>query len=75
MLTALASSLAGGAVALAVSTLAHGPGNPTPEPGPPHDPQFVVLGKAYLPQLGKAYAAAWDEGAKELEAGRESPPR
>ena len=27
-------------------------------------------GKAYLPQLGKAYAAAWEEGAKQLEAGQ-----
>ena len=27
--------------------------------------------RAYLPQLGQAYAAAWEEGAKQLEAGRD----
>jgi len=26
-------------------------------------------GPAYLPQLGKAYAAAWDQGAKGLDSG------
>ena len=38
-------------------------------PVPPRDPHFVALGKAYLPELGAAYAAAWEEGAKQLEAG------
>ena len=28
------------------------------------------VGRAYLPGLGKAYAAAWEEGAKGLEAGQ-----
>ena len=28
------------------------------------------VGRAYLPGLGKAYAAAWEEGAKSLEAGQ-----
>lgn len=70
LLTVLLSSLVGAALAIAVSTWAQVPGKPTPNPGPPHDPRFIALGKAYLPQLGKAYAAAWEEGAKQLEAGK-----
>ena len=42
---------------------------PVPNPEQPQNPQFVAIGKAYLPQLGKAYAAAWEEGAKQLESG------
>jgi hypothetical protein len=67
--TVLASSLVGAALAIAVLTGIEDSRKPTPSPGPVHDPRFVALGKAYLPQLGKAYAAAWEEGAKQLEAG------
>jgi hypothetical protein len=67
LLTVAFSSLVGGAVAIGVSARLGGPSGP---PAPPHDPQFVPLGRAYLPGLGKAYAAAWEEGAKGLEAGQ-----
>jgi len=33
------------------------------------DSRFVALGRSYLPELGRAYAAAWEEGACALEAG------
>ncbi len=33
--------------------------------------RFVALGEVYLPQLGKAYAAAWEEGARQLDAGKD----
>jgi hypothetical protein len=39
-------------------------------PEPVLDSRFVTLGKTYLPELGKAYATAWNEGAKSLEAGQ-----
>jgi hypothetical protein len=70
VLTVLLSTLAGAALALAVSAWFRIPNKPAPNPGPPHDPRFITLGKAFLPQLGKAYAAAWEEGAKQLEAGQ-----
>ncbi len=69
-LTILVSSLAGAALTVAVFTWGRLPGTPVPNPGPPHDPRFVALGKAYLPQLGKAYATAWAEGANQLDAGK-----
>jgi hypothetical protein len=31
--------------------------------------RFIVLGQNYLPELGRAYAAAWNDGAGRLEAG------
>ena len=62
--------MAGAALAIAVTAWTKIPSKPAPNPGPPHDPRFVLLGTAYLPQLGKAYAAAWEEGAKQLEAGQ-----
>ena len=65
LLTVVGSSLAGAALAVAISSSLRAPANP----GPAHDPRFAELGKAYLPQLGKAYAAAWEEGARQLEAG------
>jgi hypothetical protein len=34
------------------------------------DARFTSLGHKYLPQLGQAYAKAWNEGAKSLEAGQ-----
>ena len=67
LLTAALSSLLGGAVAIGVSAWLGQPAGPPP---PPHDPNFVRVGRAYLPGLGKAYAAAWEEGAKSLEAGQ-----
>ncbi len=42
---------------------------PAPIP-PPYDARFAVMGKAYIPELAAAYAAAWDEGVKALEAGQ-----
>jgi hypothetical protein len=41
---------------------------PSPIP-PPYDPRFVVLGRSYHAQLGRAYATAWEDGAKALEVG------
>lgn len=67
LLTVAFSSLVSGAVAIGVSVRLGGPTGPPP---PPHDPHFVPLGRAYLPGLGKAYSAAWEEGAKGLEAGQ-----
>jgi hypothetical protein len=32
--------------------------------------RFMILGQSYLPELGRAYAAAWNEGAGCLEAGQ-----
>jgi hypothetical protein len=69
-LTVVASSLAGAVLTVAVSTWAQRLGESAPNPALPHDPKFVALGKDHLPQLGKAYAAAWEEGAKHLEAGK-----
>lgn len=37
---------------------------------PAVEPRFVALGKVYLPQLGKAYASAWVQGAGVLESGQ-----
>jgi hypothetical protein len=69
LVTAVVSCLVGAATAIAGSAwLAQSPAV-TPDPSPARDPRFVALGKAYLPQLGKAYAAAWEEGAKQLDAG------
>jgi hypothetical protein len=67
LLTVGLSSLVGGAVAIGVSGRL---GDPAGPPAPPQDAHFVKVGRAYLPGLGKAYAAAWEEGAKGLEAGQ-----
>lgn len=67
LLTVGLSSLLGGAVAIGVSLHLGAPGGP---PGPPQDPHFVPIGRAYLPELGRAYAAAWEEGAKGLDSGQ-----
>jgi hypothetical protein len=67
LLTIGLSSLVGGAVAIGVSVRLAEPAGP---PAPAKDPHFVKVGRAYLPDLGKAYAAAWEEGAKGLEAGQ-----
>ncbi|QEH38665.1 hypothetical protein OJF2_72710 [Aquisphaera giovannonii] len=34
------------------------------------DPRFVALGRSYIPELGKAYSSAWDDGATALESGQ-----
>lgn len=47
-----------------------GRGDSRPAPQPALDSRFVTLGQAYLPELGRAYATAWNEGAKALEAGQ-----
>jgi hypothetical protein len=60
------SSLLGAAVAIGIFIRFSEPAGPA---GPPSDPRFVPIGKAYLPALGKLYAAAWEEGAKSLDAG------
>jgi len=44
------------------------PSKPVPSPSYPHNAEFVAIGRSYLPQLGQAYSAAWEEGAKQLEA-------
>jgi hypothetical protein len=68
-LTVVLSSVVGGAVAIGIAARLH-PAGPSPGPQPPHDPQYVQVGRAYLPQLGKAYAQAWEEGAKSLDSGQ-----
>lgn len=65
--TVVFSGLVGGAVALGVAEWHARPAGP---PAPPHNPQFEKIGRAYLPGLAKAYAAAWEEGAKSLDAGQ-----
>jgi hypothetical protein len=41
-----------------------------PAPAPLIDKRFIPLGRSYLPELGKQYSAAWNEGAKALESGQ-----
>lgn len=67
ILTIVLSSLLGGAVATGIATSLDRPAGP---PQPAYDPKLVPVGRAYLPGLGKAYAAAWEEGAKALDAGQ-----
>jgi hypothetical protein len=68
--TVVLSSLLGGVLAIGISTWMWSPGGPAPSPLPPHDPHFVPLGRAYLLELGRAYAMAWEDGAKGLETGQ-----
>ncbi len=70
LLTVVLSSLLGGILAIGISTWLRSPVGPPPGPVPPHDPLFVKLGRAYLLELGKAYATAWEDGAKGLETGQ-----
>jgi hypothetical protein len=69
LVTVTLSSVLGGAVAIGVSDWLE-PARPTSSPLAPHDGGYVSLGRAYLPQLGKAYAAAWDQGADALDSGQ-----
>jgi hypothetical protein len=67
---AIAISAALGAVlAIFVSSRIVSPGHSVAKPVNPSNARFTAIGHAYLPALGKAYAAAWEEGAKKLEAG------
>lgn len=63
------SGVLGGVLALLASARLATADKPAPNPAYSHDRRFVAIGRAYLPQLGKAYAAAWEQGAKKLEAG------
>ena len=67
-----ASAVLGAALPTAAPALRHwlGRGDVVPAAVPVVDPRFVPLGRAYLPELGRAYAAAWDEGADALESGQ-----
>jgi hypothetical protein len=70
LLTVALSSLFGGALAVGITAWMHHAAGTTPSPQPPYDPRFVAFGRAYVAELGKAYAGAWDEGAKSLDAGQ-----
>src|SRR5262249_35497331 len=67
LLTVGLSSLVGEAVAIGVPARL---GEPAGPPAPPPDPHFRKVGPADPPGVGKAYAGAWEEGAKGLEAGQ-----
>ena len=69
LVTVALSGALGAALAMFAFARLASPKPPVPNPGQPQNPQYVAIGKAYLPRLGKAYAAAWEEGAKQLEAG------
>jgi hypothetical protein len=70
LLTVTLSSVLGGAVAIGVSNWLQTPDRPTGNLQPPYDRRYVSLGQAYLPQLGHAYAIAWEQGAKALDSGQ-----
>jgi hypothetical protein len=70
LVTVTLSSVMGGAVAIGVSDWLRPLDSPSASPQPPYDRRFVSLGRTYLPQLGKAYAAAWDHGANALDSGQ-----
>jgi hypothetical protein len=70
LVTVTLSSVLGGALAIGVADWLQTSAGPTGNPQPSHDRRFVSLGRAYLPRLGKAYAAAWDQGAKALDSGQ-----
>ncbi|HKI17454.1 MAG TPA: hypothetical protein VKA15_06220 [Isosphaeraceae bacterium] len=70
LVTVTFSSVLGGVVAISVSGWLQTPDDTSGSPRPSHDLRYVSLGRAYLPQLGQAYAAAWDQGAKALDSGQ-----
>jgi hypothetical protein len=70
ILTVVLSSLLGAALAIGLATWLWSPDGPSPSPVPPKDPHFARLGRTYLPELGKAYATAWEDGAKGLDTGQ-----
>src|SRR5690242_17172340 len=68
-LSILATALLGAAAVMPAPAWrrpADGPAYSTASPGD----RFNRLGRAYLPELGKVYAAAWYEGARVLDEGR-----
>ncbi len=71
VMTVAISGAVGAAVSIGVSQWLRMSEGPAPSPPPPVDRRFVALGRAYLPQLGNAYAAAWDHGAKALDSGQD----
>ena len=73
VLTVAFSSVLGGTVAIGISTWLHAPARPVSNPQPSHDPRFVLLGRAYLPELGKAYAVAWDGLGPPAKSGSTTP--
>ncbi len=70
LLTVAISGVVGAAVSFGVSQYLRTFEGPNPSPPAPVDRRFVALGRAYLPQLGNAYAAAWERGAKALDSGQ-----
>jgi hypothetical protein len=69
LLTVVLSSALGAGLAIMASDWLGLVRGPNADPVQPRNARFVALGKTYLPKLGKAYAAAWEDGAKQLEAG------
>jgi hypothetical protein len=69
LVTVAISGMLGAALVMFAYARLVTPNQPVPNPEQPQNPRFAAIGKAYLPQLGKAYAAAWEEGAKQLETG------
>lgn len=64
----LASALIGAFVAVGIDrTVSCTPPTATGLPGAD---SFVAVGRTYLPQLGRAYAGAWEDGAKTLDSGQ-----
>jgi hypothetical protein len=70
LVTVTLSSVLGGALAIGVAEWLRSAEGPTGTPQSAHDRRFVSLARAYLPRLGKAYAAAWEQGAKALDSGQ-----
>jgi hypothetical protein len=71
LLIALSGAAGAGLTMAAPSIIAWLGGGSHPSPAPPaFDERFIALGKTYVPELGRAYAAAWNEGANALESGQ-----
>jgi hypothetical protein len=69
LVTVIASALVGGIATFGGSQWLERHGGAKPVE-PSRDPQFVALGRAYLPQLGQAWARAWNEGASAVDSGQ-----
>jgi len=71
VLTAVSAALGAGLNTVAPELQRRlGPGGSSPTPVPAIDGRFVILGRVYLPELGRAYGTAWNEGARALESGQ-----
>jgi hypothetical protein len=68
LLSAATSAILGAVISFGVSYYLIHPGEPG-VPTPPRNARFVKIGRAYLLALGKAYAEAWNDGAKQLDQG------